>query len=142
MSYQAPSAIAAHSLLGNPTASDALGSAITLDSTLSLSGSALAFVPGTGRTVTGNATVQASDDGTSIVCSSASSSNLTLPAGLSNGFKVRSYASGAGQISYIAGAGATIVNGTPKSGGVWTSGFYADIENVGSDAWIVTGNLA
>lgn len=142
MSYNAPIAISAHSLAGNSAGSPALQTGITLDSTLSMSGSVLtAPDPGT-RSTTGSITILTSDDGKRLTSTDATGVNYTLPAGFPAGFRCRSYQGGAGQISYVAGSGASIANGSPVSGGLNSSGFYADIENVGSDTWIVTGNHA
>jgi len=138
-----PSFVAdAGDLIGNPTGAQAPSADVVIDATLSLSGAVLTSFPASGTTTTGNHTIASGDWEKSLVSTDATGVNYTLPTGLPSGFKVRSYQGAAGQISYVAGSGATIVNGTPKSGGLGSAGFYADIENLGSDAWIVTGTLA
>jgi len=139
----APSFVAdAGDLIGNATAATAQPENIPLDATISMSGSVLASLPPSGSPTTGDHTIASGDWEKSLVTTDTSGVNYTLPAGLPSGLKVRSYQGASGQISYIAGAGATIINGTPKSGGLWSAGYFADLENLGGDVWIVTGKLA
>lgn len=142
MSYNAPIPIAAHSLAGNPTGSPALQTGMLIDSTLSMSsGSLSAPDPGT-RSTTGSLTILLTDNGKRLTSTDSSGVTYTLPAGFPAGFRCRSYQGGAGQVSYVAGVGATLANGTAASGGIDSAGFYADLENLGGDQWVVSGNHA
>lgn len=129
-------------LIGNPLAVPGLPDNVPIGASLSLAGSVLSSVMPDAASTTGHYTIQATDHQKTLSSTDATAKNYTLPAGLLAGLRVRSYQGGAGQISYIAGAGATIINGTPKSGGTRANGFYAEIENLGSDVWIVFGALA
>lgn len=143
MSYT-PNLIAdAGVLIGNPTGLPALPDNVPIDATLTLSGTKLSAVVPNADTTTGHYTVQATDHQKIKTSTDATAKNYTLPAGLRQGLRLRSHQGGNGQISYIAGAGATIVNMVaPKSGGKPEDNYFADILNLGSDAWIVFGNLA
>lgn len=137
-----PSFVAdAGDLIGNPTSSTALPANVPIDSTLSLGGGSMSALPASGTSTTGDYTLQATDWEKSLITTDSGAVTYTLPAGFPSGFVVRSYQGAAGQISYSAGIGATIVNGSPQSGGLDSAGFFADIENLGGDEWIITGVL-
>lgn len=139
-----PSFVAnADDLIGNSTSSSAAPGNVPIDTTLALSDAAISALPASGKSTTSNYTLLTADWEKSLVTTDATGVNYTLPAGFASGFKLRSYQGGAGQITYVAGSGATLINSsTPKSGGLLSAGFFADLENLGGDAWIVTGKLA
>lgn len=129
-------------IIGNPLTVAGLPDNVSLAASLSLAGSKFSTVMPDSDETTGDYEIASTDHEKTLSSTDASAVDYTLPAGLTKGLKLRSYQKGAGQISYIAGAGATIKNGTPKSGGTRANGFYAEIENLGDDVWIVTGVLA
>ncbi len=141
MSHTPVKSVAAQSLVGNVTAGDALPEDVAVEDTLEL-GDTLEVTLPAGRTTSGNATVQASDFRGIITSTSDSPVTLTVPAGLEPGFVFESQQGGDGQITYVAGIGATLVNtDTPVSGGKYIDNFYARGEHLGGDEWIFTGRL-
>lgn len=98
------------------------------------------LAPVAGRDTTGDTTLLLTDHNSSLVSQDGTPVNLILPAGLPRGFRVRSYQGASGQITYVAGLGATVMDGALRSLGVLTLGYFVDIENVGSDRWVVLGN--
>jgi len=137
MSYKANTTINPGTIYGNPTGSPALGTGIPLSNYTAFTRNQLSATPGPGRSTTGVVTLMASDDGTSLVSTDGGDANYYLPAGLRKGFKVRSYQGGAGKIHYIPATGASILNGSIVSQGINTLGYFVDIENVGSDQWVI-----
>lgn len=143
MSYT-PSLIAdAGVLIGNPLNTAGLPDNLPLAATLSLSGSVLSSVMPDADTTTGAYEITDADHDRVLTSTDAGAVEYTLPAGLLPGVRVRSLQGGDGQISYVAGAGATILNtNPPASGGKPDNGFFAILEHLGDDEWLVTGNLA
>ena len=143
MSYFPPQILSGSSLVGNPYNTPGYPISVSTDGTLTLSAGTIFDTIVSGRTTTGNISLTASDNGTSLRSTDATPVIYTLPAGLAGGFKARSYQGGAGTITYSAGAGASILNGTQTSGGIITAaaGYYADMENLGNNVWVITGVL-
>lgn len=102
------------------------------------------YIPRTPITTTGDVTIEGDYDYNLISLYSSDSTpvNYLLSADVLPGTTFYSYQTGSGQISYIPINGATVVNGTVRSLGNYSNGYYARLEyRGGSDnAWIITGN--
>lgn len=138
MSYKANTTIPPNNLYGNPTGSPATGSGIALAGYTSFTRNLLSATAGPGRDTSGDTTLVASDDGTTLISTDGGQAILFLPAGLRRGFKVRSFQGGPGSIFYIPSGGATIANGSIKSAGNYANQIWVDIENIGGDQWVLT----
>jgi hypothetical protein len=139
MSYSPPLIIGPKSLAGNPGSTPGPASGIPVDQTLVISGGKISAPIAPGRTVSTNASISATDHLTTIVSTSNSGINITLPAGLPDGCKARLLQAGNGAATFVAGAGATLVNeDTPTTAGQFKT---ADFEHLGGNQWIVTGDL-
>ena len=141
MSYQNDPLMPVLTILANTGASPAVPQPLPLGYGMNFVAGNLGACSQGGRQTSGDTTVLASDNGTSLVSSDHTSVNLILPTGLPKGFRVRSYQGAAGQIAYIPGVGATIASGSLRSLGDYTVGYFADIENIGSDTWIILNNV-
>lgn len=142
MGYDPAFVAAAGDLIGNSTASLAYSGNVGLDPTITMDTN-ISALPASGKATTGAYTILVGDWEKTLVSTDATGVTYTLPAGFTSGFRVRSYQGAAGQITYAAGVGATLINiATPKSGGLNSAGYYAELENLGDDKWIVVGSLA
>jgi hypothetical protein len=85
-------------------------------------------------------TLSDSDNGKVIVCSNASSINITVPDTLTSGFSCTIVQSGAGQVTIATSGSATIFG---YSGNLSTAGQYASLNIIptGSNAYLVEGEL-
>ena len=92
------------------------------------------------RFTTGDYELQALDNLASTVSQDTGPVNLFIPAGLPAGFRVRSYQGDAGQVSYVPAPGVTILDGILRSLGRITDKYFVDIEHLGDDLYIITGN--
>lgn len=137
MGYKGNTTISGGTIYGNPTGSPAEGTSIPLGPYVAFTRNQISATPGPGRDTAGDVSLFASDDGTSFVSTDISHTNFFLPTGLRRGFHVRSYQGSTGLINYIPMTGATLLNGSVTSSGVYSQGYYVDIENVGSDRWII-----
>lgn len=143
MSYAQFPPIPSLNVIGNSSSSDDDYHAIALVAPLAIAGGAISAAPAPGGETVGDYTIQDEDFCTSLQSTDNSPVVYTLPSGLSGGFKCRSYQVGTGTITYTAGVGATLANiGTVTSGGQILDGFYADIENLGNNEWVITGVLS
>lgn len=142
MSYTPPGTpLPAKTIQGNATNAESIVQNIPIDGSLQFTGSTLGRVPIPGRVVTANTTLELSDNGTSILVNSNIVSTIFLPLGMPPGMRVRVYQGLAGQVQFVANSGATLINTSLTfTQGPITSFYYADIENLGNDQWIVTGN--
>lgn len=139
------STTSAQRILGNPTSSPITSpQEISLVPPLAFNNGQIVATPAAGRVTTGNITLQRSDNATFLTSTDSGSVTYTLPAGLPSGFSAGSFQGGAGQITYSAGLGATVLNTTTpvNSKGNYSNGYYVVMQNLGNDSWIVTGNLA
>lgn len=144
MSYTPPPLLPNGALAGNPTGSPInQAEAVLVDSTLSVSGIGFGAASIAPKTTTGNYTILSSDNFGTLISGDTTAVNLTLPAGIANGFKCVSLQGNTGVITYVAGSGATILSGTGiTSAGQSSNGNKVNIENIGNDNWIITGSLA
>lgn len=90
------------------------------------------------KTVTADYTLRASDCGTLILVNSGSGKTVTVPANLPVGFLCSVIQQGAGQITFAAGAGATLSNSASQTK---ASGQYAKcgIEVIAAGAAVLSG---
>lgn len=86
-------------------------------------------------------TLQANEDGVTLICTNASAVTLTIPAGLPDDFGLAVVQQGAGAVTFAAGAGVTLAGPS----GLVTSGAQHGTMAllwVSADSFVTAGNLA
>lgn len=95
----------------------------------------------TRKTVTASYTLTEQDNGTLIAVNSATSTTITVPKDLSDGFTCKVYAAGVGEVLFAAGSGATLVSASDhdRAGG---QGALVEIAPVALNTYVLDGQTA